>query len=232
MKLRHEHHSGNEFITRHMHSEAAVALVLAGGYEEAGDRGRFHVRAGDVVIHAPYDTHLDRFTSSGAHILDLPICPHSGFSAGFGRVSNPDLIARAAERNLAEAAELLFSAFAAYSSFSIDWPEQLAQGLSKNPDLSLGAWAREFGLAPATVTRGFKQVFGITPSRLRAHCRAKLAWNMVRGTNLPLSHVAARLGFSDQAHMTRALRSLTGKTPSLCRAQGQMDSRQLHCSCS
>ena len=232
MKLRHEHHSGNEFIARHMHPVAAVALVLSGGYEEAGDRGRFQVRAGDVVIHAPYNTHLDRFTSSGAHILNFPITPHPGFSSDFGRVSNPDLIARAAERDLREAAELLFSAFEAHSSFSLDWPDQLARELSKDPELCLGDWAHEFGLAPATVTRGFQQLFGITPSRFRAHCRAKLAWSMVRGSNLPLSHVAARLGFSDQAHMTRALRSLTGKTPSMCRAQGQMDSRHSDCACS
>jgi AraC-like DNA-binding protein len=212
-----------------MHTEASVALVISGGYEEAGDRGRFQVRAGDVVIHAPYDTHLDRFTSRGAHILDLPIAPRSGFSAGFGRIDNPDLIARVAERDLAQATELLFSAFKEHSLLALDWPEQLAQVLSKNPELCLGDWAHEFGLAAATVTRGFRQVFGITPSQFRAHSRAKLAWNMINSSNVPLCQVAANLGFSDQAHMTRALRSLTGKTPSMCRAQGQMDSRQLDC---
>jgi AraC-like DNA-binding protein len=229
MKLGHERRSGNEFITRHMHPEGSVALVISGGYEEAGDRGRFHVRAGDVVIHAPYDTHLDRFTSSGARILNLPITSRSGFSSGFGHIDNPDLIARVAERDLAQATELLFSAFEEHSSFALDWPEQLAQALSKHPELCLGDWAHEFGFAAATVTRGFKQVFGITPSQFRAHSRAKLAWNMIHSSNVPLCHVASSLGFSDQAHMTRALRSLTGKTPSMCRTQGQMDSRQLDC---
>jgi AraC-like DNA-binding protein len=217
MKLRHEHRSGNEFIARHMHTEASVALVISGGYEEAGDRGRLHVRAGDVVIHAPYDTHLDRFTSHGAHILNFPYIPRFGFSAGFGRIDNPDLIARVAERDLAQATELLFSAFEERSVFGPDWPEQLAQVLSKNPELRLGDWARDFNLAAATVTRGFKQVFGVTPSRFRAHSRAKLAWEIVSCSNVNLCDVAANLGFSDQAHMTRALRSLTGKTPSMCR---------------
>lgn len=231
MKFWHEHWSGHEFIAHHVHPEASVALVLSGGYEEAGDRGRLHVRAGDVVIHAPYDTHLDRFTSSGAHILNFPIIPDPGLNTGFGRIDNPDLIARVAERDPAQAAELLFTAFKEYSLFALDWPEQLAQELSKNPDLYLGDWAHEFGLAAATITRGFTQVFGITPSRFRAHSRAKLAWNMIKSSSVPLCHVAADLGFSDQAHMTRALRSLTGKTPSMCRAQGQMDSRQLDCNC-
>lgn len=219
MNFRHEHHCGNEFLTRHMHTEARVALVLSGGYEEAGDRGRFHVRAGDVVFHAPYDIHLDRFTSGGAHILDFPLTRHSGLSAGFGRVDDPDLIARVAARDLAEATELLFAAFQEHSSYAsaLDWPEQLAQALSNDPELCLGDWAQQFCLAAATVTRGFKQVFGVTPSRFRAHCRAKLAWKMIHSSTVPLCDVAASLGFSDQAHMTRALRSLTGKTPSMCR---------------
>lgn len=232
MNCWHEHRSGNEFITRHMHTEASVALVISGGYEEAGDRGRFHVRAGDVVIHAPYDMHLDRFASSGAHILNLPYTRHPGFSAGFGRIENPDLIARVAEGDVAQAMELLVSAFKEHSLLALDWPEQLAQVLSKNPELCLGDWANEFGLAAAAVTRGFKQVFGITPSRFRAHSRAKLAWKMISSSNVHLCDVATNLGFSDQAHMTRALRSLTGKAPSMCRAQGQMDSRQLDPFCS
>jgi AraC-like DNA-binding protein len=219
MKLRHERRSGNEFIAHHMHPEASVAVVISGSYEEAGDRGRFHAQAGDVVIHAPYDAHLDRFTFSGAHILNLPIIPHLEFGTGFGRIDNPDLIARVAERDLAQATDLLFSTFNEHSLFGLDWPEQLAQALSKNPELQLGDWAREFSLAEATVTRGFKQVFGIPPSRFRAHSRAKLAWYMINSSNVRLCDVAANLGFSDQAHMTRALRILTGKTPSICRAK-------------
>ena len=231
MNFWHERRSGNEFIARHMHTQASVAMVLSGGYEEAGDRGRFHVRAGDVVVHAPYDTHLDRFTPGGAHILNLPYPPHPALNAGFGRIEDPDLIAHVAEGDVAQATALLVAAFQEHPLPARDWPEQLAQELSKNPELCLGDWANKFGLAAATVSRGFRQVFGIAPSRFRAHSRAKLAWKMISSSNLHLCDVAANLGFSDHAHMTRALRSLTGKTPSMCRAQGQMDSRQLDRCC-
>lgn len=208
-----------------MHPEASLALVLSGGYEEAGDRGRLHVRAGDVVVHAPYDAHLDRFTSSGAHILNLPVSRNSELPASFGHIDDPDLIARVAECDPVQATKLVFSALEEHTVSDLDWPEQLAQALSRNPELRLGDWAQEFGLATATVTRGFKQVFGVTPSSFRAHSRVKLAWKKIRSSNIRLCHVAIDLGFSDQAHMTRALRSLTGKTPSMCRAEGQIDSR-------
>jgi hypothetical protein len=69
--LGRERRPGCELTLRHMHREAGVA-VLSRGYEEAGDRGRFHVRAGDVVVHRRLDMHLDRFTASGAEILNLP----------------------------------------------------------------------------------------------------------------------------------------------------------------
>jgi AraC-like DNA-binding protein len=225
MKSWHERRFGNEMITHHMHSVASVALVLSGGYEEAGDRGCFHARSGDVVIHAPYDAHLDRITRAGAHILNLPMRPCLGSIPCFGRIDNPDLIVRVAERNSTEATELVLSRMEEHSIPLLDWPEQLAQALSKNPELRLSDWAQEAGLASATITRGFRQVFGITPSSFRAHSRTKLALNMISNTDVALCRVAADLGFSDQAHMTRALRQLTGKSPSMWRAEGQIDSR-------
>jgi AraC-like DNA-binding protein len=225
MKPGRERHSGNKSMARHMHPTADMAVVLSGGYEEAGDGGRFHVRAGDVVMHAPFDSHLDRFTPKGAHILSLPAWHSSAFKGGFGHINDPDLIVRVAERDLAQAAALVLASWREHSLSGMDWPEQLAQTLAANPELYLNEWAREFGLAAATVSRGFKQVFGITPSRFRAHSRAKLAWAMIAASDAPLCRIAADLGFSDQSHMTRHLRSLTGKTPLLCRTERQIDSR-------
>jgi AraC-like DNA-binding protein len=208
-----------------MHPTADMAVVLSGGYEEAGDGGRFHVRAGDVVVHAPFDSHLDHFTPKGAHILCLPAGHSPAVKGGFGHINDPDLIVRVAERDLQQAAALVLASWREHSFSGMDWPEQLAQALAGNPELHLNEWAREFGLAAATVSRGFKQIFGITPSRFRAHSRAKLAWGMITASDAPLCRIAADLGFSDQSHMTRQLRSLTGKTPLLCRAERQIDSR-------
>jgi AraC-like DNA-binding protein len=218
VRLGRERRPGNELTPRHMHREAGVAVVLSGGYEEAGDQGRFHVRAGDVVVHRCLDMHLDRFTASGAEILNLPATRWEDTEGTLGSVSDPDLIARLAERNVEEAAEVLRSTWKQQSIRTVDWPEGLAKVLAASPELCLGEWAHEGGLARATVTRGFKQVFGVTPSVFRAQNRVKLAWQKITTSDAPLCRVAADFGFSDQAHMTRAFRSLIGSTPSSWRA--------------
>lgn len=218
MRFGRERRPGYELTARHIHREAGVAVVLSGGYEEAGDQGRFHARAGDVVVHRCWDMHLDRFIASGAEILNLPATRWEDTEGALGTVSDPDLIARLAERDVEEAAEVLRSTWKQQSIRTVDWPEALAKALAVNPELCLGEWAQEASLAPATVTRSFKQIFGITPSAFRAHNRVKLAWRKIITSDAPLCRVAADFGFSDQAHMTRAFRSLIGQTPSSCRA--------------
>src|ERR1700677_569690 len=60
-------------LERHVHFEPYVALVLSGGYEEAGDNGRFKVSAGNVVFHDSFEAHLNRFYAQGATVLNLPV---------------------------------------------------------------------------------------------------------------------------------------------------------------
>jgi hypothetical protein len=42
---------------------------------------------------------------------------------------------------------------------------------------------------------------------------ARAAWLQITGSSDPLSRIAANLGFADQAHMTRAVKALTGAPP-------------------
>ena len=49
---------GLTVLSRHRHEASYAALVISGGYEEAGDRGRQRARAGDVVIHGAFEAHL------------------------------------------------------------------------------------------------------------------------------------------------------------------------------
>lgn len=200
-------------LGRHVHEEAYAALVLSGGYEEAGDHGRFRVEAGDVIFHEQFEGHLDRFSESGAVVLNLRLPVGRFFTTGMARVADPDWVARVAERSRQEAAELLFSAVRSESRHAADWPDELAAALGKNSSLKLSQWGEQNGIAPWTVSRGFALVFGVSPEAFRARARARRAWKLVRETPMPLARIAADLGFADQSHMTRSIQRLTGIGP-------------------
>jgi AraC-like DNA-binding protein len=203
---------------RHSHGYAFAALVLKGGYEESGDAGRFDVREGDVILHERFEAHCNRGSRSGALILHIALPSDADFVSGVAQVADPDLIARVVERNSTEAAALLLQTTQMKQPHLRDWPEQLAAELSRNASLNLTAWSNAQGIAPWTVSRGFESVFGISPSAFRATARAGCAWKAIRTTGEPLVDIAARFGFSDQAHMTRSVRCLTGNAPRAWRA--------------
>ena len=200
-------------LGRHVHKHAYAALVLSGCYEEAGDLGCLQVRAGDVVLHDGFEAHLDRFSASGAKVLNVSLPARSEFQPGLGRIDDPDSIVRMAEKNEAEAAVQLLSLTEIHEPECRDWPDELAADLLHHPSLSLSRWSEMRGVAPWTLSRGFAQVFDISPSAFRVRARTRHAWKAIRSTNAPLAHIAVDCGFADQSHMTRSIKSMTGRVP-------------------
>jgi AraC-like DNA-binding protein len=200
-------------LTRHIHAEAYAALVLSGGYEEAGDHGRFKVNAGDVVFHDRFEAHLDRFCEKGAEVLNLRLARGRRARPGIAKVADPDAVARAAEKSCRDAVDLLFSNANWRTPKFSDWPDELVAILIESPSVKLAQWAEENRLAPWTVSRGFAQVFGVSPEVFRARARARQALKSIEETSMPLATIAAELGFADQSHMTRSVRQLTGVAP-------------------
>jgi AraC-like DNA-binding protein len=205
-------------LNRHVHAEAYAALVLSGGYEEAGDQGRFRVSAGDVVLHDEFEAHLNRFDGSGAVVLNLRLPQKHSSAWTIARVPDPDCVARLAEKSCADAVGLLLSSAVTWMPQPSDWPDDLAAALVQNPCLRLSDWAEESGLEPWTVSRGFASVFGVSPEAFRARARARQALRLIQSSQEPLAAIAAELGFSDQPHMTRSVKQVTGRSPGAWRS--------------
>ena len=205
-------------LGRHVHEEAYAALVLSGGYEEAGDHGRLQVKAGDVVFHEQFEAHLDRFSETGAGVLNLRLPIGCSYTPGAARVADPDSVVRLAERSRGDAVDLLFSAAISEMPRLADWPDELAAALLKSPSLRLSRWGEKNGIAPWTVSRGFALVFGVSPEAFRARIRARHALKSIQNTQAPLASIAAELGFADQSHMTRSVKQLTGIGPQAWRS--------------
>lgn len=203
---------------RHSHRHAYAALVLAGSYEEAGDSGRHRVCAGDVILHDDFEAHLDRLPPSGATVLNLALPPGARFRAGWGSVADPCSIVALAEKSRADAAALLLSTVVMRDVESRDWPDALAAALTRDASVLLSSWGDDHGISPWELSRGFTQVFGVSPCAFRARARARHAWKAIRTTGAPLVSIAAELGFADQPHMTRSIVTMTGRSPSAWRA--------------
>lgn len=199
-------------IGRHRHADAYVAVVIAGAYHESGDAGRFDAREGDVLVHAPFEAHRDEISSVGARILNLP-CPGELKDFACWHIADPAALAALASRDPREALLMLGETAIPGASPLDDWQDLLAARLRTFEPFMLADWAELHGLSPESVSRGFARVFGVSPHRYRAEARARRAIVECANPAPPLAAVAAKLGFSDQAHMTRAVRALSGLTP-------------------
>lgn len=211
-------HRGGETLHRHLHERPFAAIVLAGGYVEAGDTGRHRVSAGDVLVHGAFERHLDRFDPSGAEVLVLPLNDRWRGPVR-ARVADPDAIARLAESDLFAAQELLDRDIVVGATGGTDWPDLLAADLLDAPDLPLAKWAEQHGLHPASLSRGFRQQFEVTPAQFRLIARTRRAIDRIIETGTALAAIAVAEGFADQAHMTRSIMRQTGRSPRALRSE-------------
>lgn len=207
-------------IPRHRHDEAYVAVVLAGGYEEAGETGRRRLAPGEVAVHEAFAGHRNGVDPRGAVVLNLPVLDLPG---GFGRIADPDALARIAERDPIAAALMLRETLHPLAAELLDWPDDLARALADEPQISLSAWAAERGLAAETLSRGFQRVFGLSPKRFRFEHRARRALRGLADGDAPLAFVALDAGFADQAHMSHAVTAFTGWSPGAWRFRSSGD---------
>lgn len=206
-----------EPMPRHRHAEPYMAIVVEGGYLEAGDSGRVDVGPGDVLLHGAFDAHRDAFHPRGATILNLPL--ESAIQSGFGRIDDVDAIVRLAERDFWEASIQAHAVMADSRQAHRDWPDLLAAALRDDPDLRISDWAHHMGLAVASVSRGFTRAYGVSPKRFRLEARTVHAVNSLQQWQGSLAGLAASLGFSDQAHLTRSVTAMTGFAPARFRAK-------------
>lgn len=206
-------------VPRHRHREAYAAIVLAGGYEEAGDTGRWLASPGQVLVHDRLDAHQDRVGARGCMLVNVAIEGDSPIS-GLFRIGDPDAVARLAASDARAASSCLFAQARHAVAPLDDWPDMLARRLGEDAPLSIGEWAEDMGLAAESVSRGFRRAYGISPRRYRLELRARRALGLIGDGRLGLAAIAQECGFADQPHLTRTLGGMTGRTPGQWRRSG------------
>lgn len=215
-------------LPRHRHLHAYATVVLAGSFEESGYVGRIRATPGDVLIHPTLDCHANQMVSAGVKLIRLN-WPDGDGSGGFYRIDEVDAVARAAEKDAAEAALVLQHELRESCSSSPgkkdEWPDILAAALTEDTGTVIGDWAEANGLARETVSRGFAATYGIAPAAFRAEWRARRAWLRLIRRRDCLCTIAAETGFADQAHMTRWIHRITGAPPGAWRRESPLKNR-------
>ena len=74
----------------------------------------------------------------------------------------------------------------------------------------------------AHFSRAFKRTFGASPHAFVIQRRLELAAQYMLQTEAPLSDIALRCGFTDQAHLCKHFRQTTGETPAAWRRARRM----------
>lgn len=196
----------------HSHAAPYAAVVLDGGYVEAGDGGRRRVEAGHVVIHTPFAAHGDQVGSRGAVVANLPLAVGLSLRLTSGIVADPEALVRTVADDPAAIGPLLGAAAPAPAA-PADLPDRLAAAIDRAEAPTLAEWAAGQAVSPRSVTRAFTAAFGIAPAHYRWRARVQGAWRSIVISDLSLAAIAHDWGFADQPHMTRAVVKLTGHPP-------------------
>jgi AraC-like DNA-binding protein len=91
------------------------------------------------------------------------------------------------------------------------------EALAADMERSLLDLARALAVSPHHLSRVFRQVSGHSIARHRMRLRARAALERLAGGERDLARLAVDVGFADQSHLCRVIRSETGVTPSALR---------------
>lgn len=221
----------------HSHADAHLVLVMVGDYVSSAAGAPTLSRGVALVYNPPGTEHRDRFRGTGGRFITIAVSPATLRGLG-DAVALPDqpealsgraiaLASNAARRlndrgpgtalHVESLCTELMAEVAQHGRREREptppWLWQVRERLHAEGEPNLATLAREFGVHPVSLSRGFRRAFGLTPGAYLRRCRLDRAAAMVAANRLPLHEVALHCGYFDQAHFTRDFRRAYGRTP-------------------
>lgn len=220
---------------RHEHAGFHACAVLSGGFVERQGRSWVEVPPGTIRISDSARHDID-FSPAGARCLvlhapdpgdadwpaNLRFLPPGPWNAGL--LTNLDL-ALASEAGPLVREDLAIELLAQIARRlrgrngpPPSWLGRVRERIHDAPGpLSVSGLASGVGIHRVYLARAFREHCGVSVTAYMRRVRLDRAWRLLAHGPLPLTDVAAAVGFSDQSHMTRALRSAIGATPGAVR---------------
>ncbi|HLL13953.1 MAG TPA: AraC family transcriptional regulator [Pyrinomonadaceae bacterium] len=229
----------------HLHENAYFGIVLRGSYSER-DRSKSQVCLPSTLVLRPAgEMHSVQFHDSSTHIFRVELTHaalakvrrHSKLFDYPERLNTaplfwmmtrlykeflqPDDLAPLSMEGII--LEILAAASRAAYASQATCPPRLRRAreyvqASYTKPLRLGDVAAVAGVHPAYLAREFRRHYQTTLGEYVRRLRVEAACRALSATDARLSEIAASLGFSDQSHLGRQFKRLTGLTPAQYRA--------------
>lgn len=214
----------------HVHDHAYVAVCIAGSFLQRSRQENL-ASAGDLVVLPPGERHSDLVGVHGAVCLNLHLAP----AAAEDLHHFAGALSTGARHVARELAHMLATGSAAEASNAGNLVDELVDTVRRRTEIArrserveqlvrqiesepmhqwrLSECAEQVGLHPTHLARAFRQATGLSIGAFRRRCvMTRLCLDLAEGDR-SLVELAQDYGFSDQPHMTRAVRLQTGISP-------------------
>lgn len=232
---------GPRGLDSHFHDAWSVGAILAGACSFRSGSRDYEARKGDLFVIPPFELHRCSAASSdvryrvlyvpGAYVVNIDPSRFAALALSSRRTfTAPPLAERIATLPtdqfdvppigalLRALAAILPSAPEPGRQTRGTHPLQEAMHLSWQSDVVVGDLARHSPHGRGHTVRTFRSQTGLSPSAYLRQLRVLKARHLLNQQQTSLSDVAQLLHFADQAHFTRAFKSVYGVTPGRLRA--------------
>jgi AraC family transcriptional regulator len=234
-------------LSPHEHEVATIGVTLEGSVETAlGASKRYSSPLNTVITKPPGERHANRIDEVDARLIiisaaplladgELRCCKPALLEVVHGRDQRAGVLARSVARELAApddvtplavgglVRELLASIArhreARREGHGARWLRRSLDYIHAHAAdaIGLAEVAREAGVHPVYFARAFRAQTGLPVGAYLRKLRVDRAAERLASTNLRIADIALEAGFSDQSHLTRVFRALTGMTPATYR---------------
>jgi len=231
-------HPAAKAVPLHEHQAPYLSLLLEGAYEERGDDFEIRYEPYTLVFHSaetvhedemlgpckffavdllpPWEAVIDELGGAPAHVFEM----HGGDPIWLVLRLYREFLSRP-EASRANVAALVYEICAHVAQRQSDdghepsWLAQVDGVVSErfSEPIDIAAIAAGVGIHPAHVCRAFRRFRGRTITDALLGARVQHVARRLAESDEPLSRIASDAGFSDQSHMTRVFKRLTGYPP-------------------
>jgi AraC-like DNA-binding protein len=234
-------HPAGTSIPWHWHEGASICLVLDGAFVEYSRGAVLDCRPSSLKFTPAGEKHWNRFHLADVRglLVEIDVARHASIAPFERALSRSRHYERGPELQLARRLYTEFRSADTAAPLAVEglllellalvardggrperqeapvWARRAYELLESGyvGSLSLAPIAREVGVHPATLARGFRRAYGCTIGEMQRQLRLDFSARQLAVTDLSLATIAQHAGFFDQSHFTNAFRRRFGTTP-------------------